>query len=77
MKITLFTSNSSRHNYFINLLSKVSKELFVIQECSTIFPGIMPGNYPISKIMVKITETIKKTTKSIRKYKKTIFTQNL
>jgi folate-dependent phosphoribosylglycinamide formyltransferase PurN len=53
MKITLFTSNNKRHNYFINLLSKVSKELFVVQECSTIFPGIMPGNYPNSKIMVK------------------------
>ena len=43
MKITLFTYNNSRHNYLINLLSTISDELFVIQECGTIFPGIIPG----------------------------------
>lgn len=32
MNITLFTSNKKRHNYFINLLSKVSKKLYVVQE---------------------------------------------
>ncbi len=51
MKITLFTSNKNRHNYFINLLSKVSEELFVVQECETIFPGITSGNYQASPIM--------------------------
>lgn len=35
MKITLFTSNKNRHNYLINLLSKISNELFVVQECKT------------------------------------------
>ena len=38
MKITLFTSNKSRHNYLINLLSKVSDQLFVVQECDKINP---------------------------------------
>ena len=33
MKITLITSNKNRHNYFINEVSKVCNELFVIQEC--------------------------------------------
>ena len=51
MKITLFTSNKNRHNYFINLLSTISNELFVIQECDTIFPGVIPGNYQTSSIM--------------------------
>tara|TARA_B100000963_G_scaffold338668_1_gene335741 strand:- start:105 stop:887 length:783 start_codon:yes stop_codon:yes gene_type:complete len=37
MKITLFTSNSLRHNYFINYLSKYCKELYVVQECKSIF----------------------------------------
>ena len=46
MKITLFTSNKSRHNYLINLLSNISDELFVLQECDTIFPGEIPGHYP-------------------------------
>tara|TARA_B100000787_G_scaffold169885_1_gene162724 strand:- start:1224 stop:2000 length:777 start_codon:yes stop_codon:yes gene_type:complete len=35
MKITLFTSNQSRHNYLVNSLEKVCNELFVIQEKKT------------------------------------------
>jgi hypothetical protein len=53
MKITLFTSNNIRHNYLINLLSGVSEELFVVQECGTIFPGIVPGHFPTSELMSK------------------------
>jgi len=53
MKITLFTSNKNRHNYLINLLSKISDELFIIQECGTIFSGIVPGHYPVSETMKK------------------------
>ncbi len=48
MKITLFTSNKNRHNYLINLLSDVCNELYVIQECGTIFPGIVSGHYEVS-----------------------------
>ena len=51
MKITVFTSNKSRHNYLINLLSELCDELFVIQETSTIFPGIISGSYEVSKSM--------------------------
>ena len=58
MKITLFTSNKSRHNYLINLLSTISNELFVVQECGTIFPGIIPGNYPASTTMKKYFENV-------------------
>ena len=58
MKITLFTSNKNRHNYLINLLSEVSDELFVIQECGTIFPGIIPGHYQASLIMKKYFENV-------------------
>lgn len=35
MKITLLTSNKIRHNYFINLLSQISEEIFIIQEYET------------------------------------------
>ena len=56
MKITLFTSNKNRHNYLINLLSEVSDELYVIQECGTIFPGIVAGHYQVSPIMKKYFE---------------------
>ena len=58
MKITLFTSNKSRHNYLINLLSKICDELFVVQECGTIFPGIIPGHYPASDIIKKYFEKV-------------------
>ena len=58
MKITLFTYNNSRHNYLINLLSTISDELFVIQECGTIFPGIIPGHYPVSEIMKEYFENV-------------------
>ena len=58
MKITLFTSNKNRHNYLINLLSNISDELFVVQECGTIFPGIVPGHYPQSEIMKKYFEKV-------------------
>lgn len=58
MKITLLTSNKKRHNYLINLLSTISDELFVIQECGTIFPGIIPGHYQASPIMKKYFENV-------------------
>ena len=58
MKITLFTSNKNRHNYFINLLSEISNELYVIQECGTIFPGIIPGHYQASPITKKYFENV-------------------
>ena len=58
MKITLFTSNKNRHNYLINLLSEVSDELYVIQECGTIFPGIVPSHYQVSSIIKKYFENV-------------------
>ena len=58
MKITLFTSNKNRHNYFINLFSYFCDELFVVQECGTIFPGIIPGHYPESETMKNYFEKV-------------------
>ena len=58
MKVTLFTSNNKRHNYLINLLSGISDELYVIQECGTIFPGIVPGHYQVSSIIKKYFENV-------------------
>lgn len=56
MKITLFTANKNRHNYFINLLSEVAEELFVVQECGTIMP--VPNNYYPSPIMEKYFKNV-------------------
>ena len=56
MKITLFTANKNRHNYFINLLSNIAEELYVIQECGTILP--VPNNYYSSPLMEKYFENV-------------------
>lgn len=58
MKITLFTSNKKRHNYFINILSEICDELFVIQETGTIFPGIVPDHYPATNILKNYFEKV-------------------
>lgn len=58
MRITLFTSNKIRHNYLINLLSEISDQLFVVQECGTIFPGIVPNHYLVSKNMKNYFEKV-------------------
>ena len=50
MKVTLFTSNNHRHNYFINLLSNFCDELWVVQECKTLFTG---KNYSGANILKK------------------------
>jgi len=58
MKITLFTSNKNRHNYLINLLSTIADELFVIQECDTIFPSVTSSHYQASPIMKRYFENV-------------------
>jgi len=58
MKITLFTSNNKRHNYLINLISKFCAQLFVVQECGTIFSGTVPSHYPVSEAMNKYFKNV-------------------
>ena len=53
MKVTLFTSNNYRHNYLINLLSNFCDELWVIQECKTLFTGNIDEKYPNKNIIKK------------------------
>ena len=68
MKITVITSNKSRHNYLINLLSNICDELFVLQECETIHPGIVPGHYPVSDVMKKYFNEVNQHKKSIWRF---------
>ena len=51
MKVTLFTSNNLRHNYLINLLSNFCDELWVIQECKTLFTGKKDKKYQNKNII--------------------------
>ena len=60
MKITLFTANSNRHNYLINLFSNFCDELFVVQESATIFPGVIPNHYPASETMKNYFDKVNK-----------------
>ncbi|MDA9697029.1 formyltransferase family protein [Candidatus Pelagibacter sp.] len=52
MNITLFTSNKSRHNYLINLLSKIANKLFVIQENESLLSD-MPSNHESKSLLMK------------------------
>ncbi len=51
LKITLFTSNNIRHNYLINFLSRFTKELYVVQESKTIYPGLNSDDYENNRII--------------------------
>ena len=51
MKITIFTSNKPRHISLINNLSRISDELFCVQECTTLFPGEIDDFFKQTSIM--------------------------
>ncbi len=51
MKITVFTGNQVRHIALINALAQVAEQVYVVQECKTIFPGIVDDITPKSSIM--------------------------
>lgn len=65
MKITVFTSNNNRHNYYINLLANYCDELFVVQECMTKFPGKLDGHYSRSKIVEEYFKLVENAQKKI------------
>lgn len=51
MKITVFTSNQPRHISLVRDLSSIASEVFVVQECMTLFPGLIPDFYAKSEVM--------------------------
>ena len=51
MKITLFTSNSARHLALAEKLAGIADLVYVVQECSTVFPGLTAGYYRKSPVM--------------------------
>lgn len=67
MKITIFTSNNTRHNYLVNLMSTISDELYVVQENNTIFPGMIPGHYQATDVMEKYFKKVKEAEQSLFK----------
>ena len=51
MQITLFTSNQPRHISFAGKLAKIADQIFCVQECNTIFPGVVEDFFEKSEIM--------------------------
>lgn len=65
MKITLFTGNQPRHLEFARKLSVVCDELFVVQECSTLFPGEIRDYYDNSDVMNKYFSRVRVSEKKV------------
>ena len=67
MKITIITSNNLRHNYLIREISKIAKEVFVIQECKPILGGLNSSFYRKSKTIFNYFKKVKKAQHKIFK----------
>ncbi len=65
MKITLFTGNQPRHLSLAEELAQVSDELFVVQECTTLFPGKIDDFYQKSDVMQEYFNHVITSEKSI------------
>lgn len=51
MTITLLTGNQPRHTALVELLATIADELFVVRECTTLFPGRTPDVHRASPVM--------------------------
>lgn len=65
MKITVFTSNQPRHLNLIESLSKVSDEVFAVQECTTVFPGKVKDFFDNSVVMQKYFNYVMEAEKNV------------
>jgi len=81
MKITIFTSNSLRHNYFINQLSKVAK-VYTVVETKTLLPGKLKCFFKQSILQEKYFSNVRKAEenfffkdRSVNKVEKTLVMQ--
>ncbi|CAN5456999.1 hypothetical protein BH09PLA1_BH09PLA1_14820 [soil metagenome] len=51
MRITVFTSNQPRHVSLIESLAAIADEVFAVQECNTVFPGVVDDFFRKSPVM--------------------------
>ena len=65
MKITIFTSNQPRHLRLINELSCICDEVFAIQECNTVFPGLKKDFFNNSEVMREYFSNVMKAEKDL------------
>lgn len=57
-RIALFTSNQPRHLALASTLSTLAEEIFVVQECTTAFPGQVEDFYRKSDVMQRYFERV-------------------
>lgn len=65
MKITLFTGNQPRHLRFANELSKICDNLYIIEECCTIFSGEIKDFYDNSNVMKEYFKHVRASERNI------------
>ena len=51
MNVTLFTSNSPRHLALAEKLAMIAEAVYMVQECTTVFPGRVDDYYRRSAVM--------------------------
>lgn len=51
MRVTLLTSNQPRHIAFVEALADIADVVYVVQECSTVFPGQVDDFFRKSAVM--------------------------
>ena len=65
MKITLFTSNQSRHIALANSLAEIADVVYCVNEVSTVHPGKVEGFYKKSEIFQNYFSNVLKSEKAI------------
>jgi len=65
MNVTIFTSNQPRHLALVEQISSIANHVFVIQECSTIFPGQVKDFFNRSEVMQEYFSHVIKAEKTV------------
>ena len=65
MKITIFSSNQSRHLNLVRELSHICEDVYFISEIKTLFPGVVDDKIPKSEMMKVYFSNVVKSEKKI------------
>ena len=65
MKVTVFTGNQPRHLNLVRKLAQIADEVFCIQECKTVFPGLVEDFFKKSDAMRDYFEKVIKAERHI------------
>jgi hypothetical protein len=65
MKIFIYTNNAPRHLKLIEQAAEAFDDVFVLQECTTLFPGQVDGHYRGSHIMDKYFSSVLQAEKKV------------